>query len=270
MPLAHALVTAPGAQPDRWVLFLHGILGSGANWRTFAKHLASEKPEWGAALVDLRLHGESRDLSPPHTISAAAADVVALAKVLPGPVRAIVAHSFGGKVALEHARQTDGAAPHVVVVDATPGIRPEARGSESTRHIVELLTTLPPEFPDRDSFLRFVEERGVSRPIAMWLAMNVRPEPNTRRFVFRIDVPAVKTMLEDYFATDLWSVVEDPPGGLHLHFVVGADSTVVDEIDRERIRRAPRATLDVIEGAGHWVHADKPDALRAIVRERIG
>ncbi len=48
------------AEPDRWLGFLHGILGSGANWRTFAKQIVTAKPEWGALLVDLRLHGESR------------------------------------------------------------------------------------------------------------------------------------------------------------------------------------------------------------------
>ena len=30
--------------------------------------------------------------------------------------------------------------------------------------------------------------------------MNVRPIPNTTRFVFRIDVLAIKQLLEDYFA----------------------------------------------------------------------
>ena len=112
LPLAHAFVTPPGETPERWILFLHGILGSGANWRTFAKNLVAEKPGWGAVLVDLRLHGESREgFPPPHTLGAAAADVIALEKGIPGPIGAIVAHSFGGKVALEHARQTNGAVP---------------------------------------------------------------------------------------------------------------------------------------------------------------
>ena len=51
--LSHALVTAPGQTPDRWMLFLHGILGSGANWRTVARKIVAARPQWGAVLVDL-------------------------------------------------------------------------------------------------------------------------------------------------------------------------------------------------------------------------
>lgn len=248
------------------MLFLHGILGSGANWRSFARALVKERPEWGAVLVDLRLHGDSTTgFAPPHTVKAAAADVNELFALVPGPVRGVLAHSFGGKVALALSDRVSGDLDHVFVIDATPGTRPDARGSESTKHIVELLSTLPERFESRDEFMKFVEERGVTRPIAMWLAMNVRPVPNTTSFVFRIDVAAVKEMLADYFALDLWPVLEEPKGVVCNHLIVGGRSTVVDESDRERARKAPRTTLDVIDDAGHWVHADAPDALRSVV-----
>lgn len=273
MPLAHALVTPPSGTPSKWMLFLHGILGSGANWRTFAKAIVKERPEWGAVLVDLRLHGESateNGFAPPHTVRAAAADVHQLFALVPGPVRGIVGHSFGGKVTLAVSEIASADLEHVFVVDSTPGARPTARGSESTQHIVDLLTTLPEEFANRDEFVKFVEERGVTRPTAMWLAMNVRPVPNTTRFVFRIDVAAIKAMLADYFALDLWPVIEEPKGATCTHLIVGGRSTSVDEADRERAKRAPRATLDVIEQAGHWVHVDAPDELRAIVLRHLG
>lgn len=270
MALAHALVPPPSGTPAKWMVFLHGILGSGANWRSFARAFVAARPEWGAVLVDLRLHGESTEgFSPPHTVAAAAKDVHELFALAPGPVRGVLAHSFGGKVALALTERVDGELDHVFVVDATPGTRPDARGSESTRHIVDLLSTLPEEFANRDEFIAFIEERGVTRPTAMWLAMNVRPVPNTTRFVFRIDVAAVQQMLDDYFARDLWPVVESGNGAVCKHLVVGGKSTVVDEPDRERARKAPRTTVDVIEDAGHWVHADAPDALREIVLRHL-
>src|SRR4051812_11877517 len=117
MTLAHAILTATPSDsgapaPSHWMLFLHGILGTGANSRTFAKEIIKARPTWGAVLVDLRLHGESQDFAPPHTLEAAAKDVAELITELEstttGKVRGVLAHSFGGKVALELARQRAG------------------------------------------------------------------------------------------------------------------------------------------------------------------
>jgi esterase len=282
MPLAHSLVTAPSVTPEhpptRWMLFLHGILGSGANWRTFAKQIVAAKPEWGAVLVDLRLHGESqREFPPPHTLASAAGDVQELIATLesaPGaaPVRGVLGHSFGGKVALELARQRSGDVDQLFVIDSTPSARPDGRGSESTQHIVDLLTDLPTEFPDRAAFTAWIEARGVSRPTAMWLAMNVRPLPQTTRFVFRVDIVGIREMLADYFRVDLWGFLEHPPADapMRAHLIVGGRSGVVDEADREHAKRCPTTTLDVIEEADHWVHVDAPDALRALVLGYLG
>lgn len=279
MPLAHAVVMSPslapetsqGESPPRLMLFLHGILGSGPNWRTFAKQLVTAQPDWGAVLVDLRLHGDSQEgFAPPHTIAAAAGDVQELVATLEASsasrVRGVLGHSFGGKIALELARQREGDLDQLFVIDSTPSARPSGRGSESTQHIVDLLADLPTEFPDRKAFTAWIEARGVSRPTAMWLAMNVRPLPNTTRFVFRVDVAGIRAMLHDYFQVDLWDVLERPRGvGMRSHLIVGGRSDIVDTSDRERAKRCPHTTLDVIEEADHWVHVDAPDALRTLV-----
>lgn len=254
------------------MLFLHGILGSGPNWRTFAKQMIAARPDWGAVLVDLRLHGESlRGFEPPHTIEAAGRDVQALISSLGEPVRGVFGHSFGGKVALEVARQRAGLLEQLFVIDSTPSARVDAKGSESTRHIVELLGQLPAEFADRAEFTGWMEQRGVSRPTAMWLAMNVRPLPNTKRFVFRLDLEGIRALLADYFDRDLWSVLERPVPPLgsgpppQSHLIVGGKSGVVDEADRARAARIAGTTIDVIPEADHWVHVDAPERLLALV-----
>jgi pimeloyl-ACP methyl ester carboxylesterase len=268
--LSIARVTAPDAVPHSWMVFLHGILGSGANWRTFARQIVASKPELGALLVDLRLHGDSQGFAPPHTVDAAARDVALALRDVPGRASVVLGHSFGGKVGIALARDLaaspeHGGVEHLFVIDATPGARPDYRGSSGVRHIVELLTELPDELPDRNAFLAWASARGVSRPIAMWLAMNVRPIPHTTRFTFRIDVPSVRAMMEDYFRGDLWAVVEHPEPGRLTHFIAGGKSEVLDDADKARARACPRTTVDVIEGASHWVHVDAPDALRSLV-----
>jgi esterase len=271
--LTTSTVTDKDAAPEAWIVFLHGILGSGSNWRSFARQIVTARPQFGALLVDLRLHGESLDAPPPHTLATAAADIVETLEHEKKTAKAILGHSFGGKVGIELARQLgdphDRNAPvdHLFVIDSTPGARPDHRGSSGVRHIVDLLTKLPEEFADRSEFQAWIEERGVDRPTAMWLAMNVRPVPNTTRFVFRIDIPKVRGMMDDYFTQDLWDVIQDPPGDMTTHLIAGANSQVMDEADIERARNlgVQKATMDVVPNAGHWVHVDAPDVLREIV-----
>ena len=98
----------------------------------------------------------------------------------------------------------------------------------------------------------------------MWLAMNVRQD-GEGRFVFRMDGPSVRAMMEDYFQVDLWPVIDEPEHLFHTHLIAGGKSEVVDAADRERAEKAPRCTLDVIPAAGHWVHVDAPDELKTMV-----
>src|SRR5215213_4227042 len=122
--LAGTVVTADAAAARRTIVLLHGIYGRGRNWAAVARSLTARRPEWAAALVDLRLHGASPAFHPPHTVAACADDVrdlIVRADDWPAPVDVVVGHSFGGKVALSLI--ADGPAPplsQVWVVDSTP------------------------------------------------------------------------------------------------------------------------------------------------------
>ena len=120
----HALVTAVapgGPAPSRWMLVLHGILGSGANFRGFARRLAASAPGWGFVLVDLRMHGQSQGAPPPHTLAAAAADLRRLGEHLGLPIAGVMGHSFGGKVALAYTAASGRELEQTWVLDASPG-----------------------------------------------------------------------------------------------------------------------------------------------------
>lgn len=259
--LNHALVTAgEGVEPEKWMLFLHGILGSGGNFRTVARRFVAEKPEWGAVLVDLRKHGASQDLPPPHTVEAAANDLARLSHRATG----IVGHSFGGKVALEYARTHP--LEELFLLDSNPGARPDARGSEGTVRVIEMLEALPETFPSRPAFVAHVQARGHDAAIAQWLAMNLDRDGDV--FRFGLELPAIRALLEDYFARDLWSVLE-AESSTRFHVILGGKSTVFDHEDRERLAaiaaRNPNVTMHVLARAGHWVHADAPDELHQLL-----
>jgi esterase len=272
--LAHAEVTAGGAIPDRAILFLHGILGSGGNWRTFARRFVEAHPTWAAILVDLRLHGGSREAVAPHTLHSAARDLGALERSLAIPVRAVLGHSFGGKVALTWLaqRRTDGQEDLdvAVVVDSTPSARPDHRGSEDTVCVLSVLATLTAAYPDRDAFVADLGARGIGRAEAQWLAMSLDRVAEGLRF--GLDVAAIRGMLDDYFARDLWHLVEEPRAK-RLEVVVGERSSVVSEEDRRRLHAlavadGSRVGLTLL-GAGHLVHVDDPVGLLRVVADAV-
>ena len=269
---AYGLVTSPGAQPSRWMMVLHGILGSGANWRSFARRLSQAHPAWGFVLVDLRMHGRSQGAPPPHTLSAVVDDLVRLEKVAALPIAAVMGHSFGGKVALAFAarRSPELELEQAWVLDASPSAR-VGRASE-TEGVLRTLRELPEALSSREEFVELVTARGRSRAIAEWLAMNVRPADHGYRF--GLDLDAIQSLLDDYCASDLWSVLEREAGARAFHEVVSGRSSAFDGADRARLAglaaRGSRVHEHVIEGAGHWVHVDAPDALFELIGPSLG
>jgi len=257
--LAHTPVVAEGARPSRWLLVLHGLLGRGANWRSFTHRLVAALPEWGAVLVDLRMHGDSSGFSPPHTMEAAAADLDPLADELAGPVEGVLGHSLGGKVALAWAGRRRGLR-RAVVLEASPGPRPSGAGSETTREVLDLLEALPPLLSSRRAFVERMRASGQSPGVAAWLAMNLEPVEGGVRL--GVDLQAMESLLGEVLRRDDWPLLESPPPGLRLHFVLGGRSTTVDGAARARLERlaeAGRLELTVLPGAGHWLHVDDPE-----------
>lgn len=268
----HDVVLAPGTDPDRYLLILHGILGSGSNWRTFARRLAAACPAWGMVLVDLRAHGLSAAAPPPHSVAAAAEDLVRLQAALDRPVRGVLGHSFGGKVALALADVNPARLDQVWVLDSQPGARHEELTSERTAAVVRMLEEMPASFASRDEFVQTVEERGYSRTFAAWLAMNLR-RADDGTYRLRIDMAAIRRLFESYYETDLWDVVERHDKAKDLFFVIGGKSEVVREADRARLAeiqaRVSHLQVFTLPDAGHWVHIDDPEGLFAIVSANL-
>jgi pimeloyl-ACP methyl ester carboxylesterase len=264
--LARTLVTADGAVPARWAFFLHGLFGSGDNWQGFARKLVAARPEWGAVLLDLRLHGDSLDVAPPHTLAAAAADVRETVATGPGPARAVIGHSLGGKIALLLGAEPPAGLEQIWVLDASPSAR-HARGARDlTQHVFDALAALPERVASRREFVLELGRRGVDEALGLWLAKNLVREDGGLRFA--LDLSAIAELLADFDRSDLWSLLTAPPPGIGLHVVIGGRSMSISASDRERLQQA--AEQDAIEllelpEAGHFLHVDDPEGLLRLV-----
>ncbi|MBZ0233880.1 MAG: alpha/beta hydrolase [Deltaproteobacteria bacterium] len=263
--LHHDFVTDPaGAAPRAWALFTHGIYGSGGNWRAIARQVVTRRPEWGVVLVDLRQHGRSEPGEPPHTLAACAGDLVALVDELSGGgriVRALVGHSFGGKVVLAARAHVEPA--QAWVLDSTPSARAgewEAPAN-SVREVWESMRALERTWTRREDFVAAMVERGHAPALAHWVAMNLAPD-GSGGYRLRLDLDAIRALLLDYYEVDLWPAVEDAALPGEVWMVVAGRSSTVSADDRARLaslegRRVHTRTLD----AGHWLHIDAPAAV---------
>ena len=273
MLLNHELLTAPGAEPKRLIVFLHGILGTGANLRSHAKRLISAQPESGALLMDLRAHGQSLGVEGADTVENAAADVAQTARASSLPVEAVVGHSFGGKVALAFAAHHP-ELKHVLTLDSAPGPRLDARGSEATVRVVSMLRELKGPWAKREDFVADVEAHGQSKGLAQWLAMNL--DRRAQGFEFALELSRIDALLDDYFRVDLWPLVEraaQTRAGPHFHLVIGMKSKVYEHDDRVRAQQLESesdgyVTVDLLD-AGHWVHVDDAQGVAEALQRRL-
>lgn len=284
---AHALVVAEGRTHQsvrQWMLMLHGILGRGSNLRTLARAVLREHPAWGIALVDLRAHGGSRGFAPPHTVERAALDLCDLELALPGPVRGVCGHSFGGKVALSYLARRGGSLSHVIDIDASPAARNLSADRSTTVAIIEMLEALPPTLPSRADLVERVVALGeagavgADRSLGEWLSMNLEPVPGSSGggggYRLALDMEVIRALLEDYQAADLWPAVESVPDETRLDVIIGERGGAFPPEDRVRLDAAARAQAGRLfvhpMPTGHWVHVEDFAGVVRIVVEALG
>ena len=276
----HTIVTAEGRTPEQLMLVLHGIYGSGANWRSFASKLCERDPAWGFALVDLRMHGRSQAAPAPHTVTAAAGDLVALCdqlKLQSAPVRAVCGHSFGGKVALAFraAVAADASAEPLQqtwVLDAPIRPTPDALAADNAvTKVLRMLATLPARFDSRRAFVEHARAQGLPGAIGQWLAMNLEEvdddDGGGGGLRSRLDAGAMRLLLEDFHGFDAWPALREGPGEVHV--VVAGRSPAVGEDDRAELEAlaasSPQVHVHHLAEAGHWLHVDAAQALLDLV-----
>lgn len=254
------------------MLLLHGIYGAGRNWGSVARRLVRVRPEWSIVLVDLRSHGRSPRLDP-HTVEACADDLLRLEAHLGRAADAVLGHSFGGKVALLHARrravgpvaQGPGAVgpSQLWIVDSAPGA---GRPGGGAWRMLGVLRRHPGPFGSRAEAVAAVEGEGYSPLVANWMAMNA--VGGEEGWGWRVDPDEMEAYLRDYFRVDAWDVAESPPPGTTVHFVKALGSSVLGEEDLARIRAAGRRTGRVVlheADGGHWLNTENPGAIHALL-----
>jgi hypothetical protein len=147
------------------------------------------------------------------------------------------------------------------VLDASPSARPDALADRSNTVIavLELMERLPRTFARREDFASAVTAAGHEPALAQWLAMNL-VSGDGGGLALRLDLAALRSMLADHYARDLWGEAFDPAGG-ELELVIADRSPALGADDRARLERAPPHVHVHHVDAGHWLHIEAPAAV---------
>jgi pimeloyl-ACP methyl ester carboxylesterase len=235
-----------GSGPD--LIVLHGLFGSQANWKPVARRLSGQ---FRVHTVDLRNHGSS-----PHheevNYAVMADDLLAFMEHEKIPDACFLGHSLGGKVAMQFALLHPEQTRKLAIVDIAP------RAYESVND--EVFSAL------RGLYLSKLRTRTEADEA---LAAHI-PNHATRRFLltnlvfdpergphWRVNLDALHAQREQLIAAVGGMVPFDKP----TLFIRGELSDYINDSDRVQIEQLfPRAHIETIPRAGHWVHVDAPDA----------
>ncbi|HTM47014.1 MAG TPA: alpha/beta hydrolase [Polyangiaceae bacterium] len=257
---AHLLVGSIDAPNLAFVL--HGILGSAQNLQGFVRKLHAARSDWGFVLSDVRGHAGSMNAPEPHSLQACAGDLEQLAAQLGRRPRALIGHSFGGKVCLQYAQHSAEGLEQLWLLDTSPGLVQLDENSEVGKVMAAAVSVAQP-ITQRSEVARAMRERGLPDKIASWMTTNLRRVGEHYEWAVNFDI--ARTLLADYAASDFWPFLEaEKTSGLESHWIVGEHSDRISPAQRERGAALPvsaKVHVHVLPGAGHWVHVDNPQGL---------
>jgi hypothetical protein len=126
--------------------------------------------------------------------------------------------------------------------------------------MLEIIRALPSRFESRDQAVQALVQHGYAPGVGQWMATNLVREG--RGFVWALDFEAMERLLRDFFATDLWSVIESPAPEHDIHIIKASESSAISTAAVARIEAASgdRVHLHHRSG-GHWIHAESPQVI---------
>ncbi|MEN8767958.1 MAG: alpha/beta fold hydrolase [Candidatus Arcticimaribacter sp.] len=246
MDVLHSLIIGEG---EKDLLILHGFLGMGDNWKTHAKHWATQG--WRVHLIDQRNHGRSF-WSEDFDYDFMAEDLLhyfdahKLAKVT------LLGHSMGGKVAMQFACAYPEKVTQLIVADIAPKAYPPHH-QQILNGLAALDFSQISSRKEADQTLsNYVKEAGTRQ----FLLKNIYRVTPTQ-LGLRINIAVLKNA-SDQIGTSLSQEMQYPGKTL---FLKGEHSGYIETGDELLLRHHfPQNTLVTIEKVGHWLHAENPIA----------
>lgn len=237
------------------LFILHGVFGSSDNWQTLGKEFAEH---FSVYLIDQRNHGNS-----PHdqemNYEVMSNDLLELIEDEQLESIYLMGHSMGGKTAMHFATNYPEHVDKLIVVDISPRYYPPHHKLifEGFKSID--LNTLESRKEADQQMAKKIPTFGVRQFILKNLTRD-----DANNFSWKINLEALENNVEQIgIALPSDRRFEKP-----TLFIGGDKSDYIQTSDHDQIlSHFPDARIEMISGAGHWVHAEKPKELSEMVTD---
>ncbi|XP_012215498.2 sn-1-specific diacylglycerol lipase ABHD11 [Linepithema humile] len=239
------------------IMIMHGLFGSKNNWNSLSKAI-HQKTKRKVIAVDARNHGDS-----PHSSNMSykdmAEDVIQLLTDLGLERAVLVGHSMGGSAMMYTALNFPQYVEKLAVVDMSP-VRTSPSLAQMAKIFEAMRLVTVDGTPTLSKARKIVDQQLAksikSSALRQFLTTNL-VEADSGKYKWRVNLP----VLEQAFPTRIavFPNVETKMYKSPTLFIGGANSDYIRVQDHDTIKKLfPLAEFRYIDGADHWVHADKP------------
>ncbi|BCG10254.1 esterase [Buttiauxella agrestis] len=253
MKLNARLQTAQQLTSNSPIVLIHGLFGSLDNLGVLARDLGQDH---SLLQIDLRNHGLS-PRSDEMNYSAMAQDVVETLDEYGIKKAIIIGHSMGGKVAMALTAIAPERIDKLVLIDIAP-VDYQVRRHDEIFEAINAVSRANVKTRQQAAVVmrEHLDEEGVIQFLLKSFADGE----------WKFNVPVLWEQYENIVG---WKNI--PAWNEPALFIRGGASPYVDESHREELlSQFPQARAHVVAGAGHWVHAEKPDAVLRAIHRFIG
>ena len=228
-------------------IILHGFLGSGDNWKSLGLQWA--ELGYQVHLVDQRNHGRSFH-SNEFTYKAMSNDLYAYCKHYNLQNIVLLGHSMGGKTAMEFATVHPEKVSKLIIADISPKAYPPHH-QDILKGLSSLdFETLTSRGETDVALSKYIPQIGVRQ----FLLKNLYWVSNGK-LGLRINLPV---LIKEYDTVGD-TLSKDAIFEKETLFLKGEKSGYIIPMDEIVIKKHfPKAIIETVSKAGHWLHADNP------------
>ncbi|TYK65677.1 alpha/beta fold hydrolase [Colwellia echini] len=242
------------------IVLIHGLFGTLENLNMVAKPLAEH---YRVTSVDVRNHGDSFHAKSME-YSELAQDIVNLLDHLNIQRCILLGHSMGGKIAIQVALEHPERVTKLIVADIAPVNYP-AHHLKIIEGLQAIDLSKVTKRKDADTQLApFVESVGVRQFLLRNLALN-----DQGQFAFKCSLTDISACYPQIMKGNELTNSTSAYQGSTLFIKGGTSDYILPEHRTTIAALLPNSKAKVIQGAGHWLHAEKTIAFNKIVSDFI-